>query len=246
MQSKKFRNAFEDKKGISYVQIKTRNPFISIKKNTIQSIKQSTLRSSMSSDKFDIDKQDNLSMKKLITGTNTSLPIISKINRNTHYININKKLTNDLNYQINTMNKKILNNLFSYKQTINLQEMNDYLIYEKTKKSIAEHKMKGEKSSIDFKIPIVYRRLANHYKKEDLIPIKMKPKINLEDILYMHNSIFRKSMSQNKCKNYYLKHNLKLMNKNWRKIDFNNNNNKTFDRIKKNRTILFNNKFISK
>ena len=171
MQSKKFKNAFEDKKGQSYIQIKTRNPFFSIKKNTIQTIKQSTLRSSMSSDKFDIDKQDNLSMKKLITGTNTSLPIISKINRNTHYININKKLTNDLNYQINTMNKKILNNLFSYKQTINLQEMNDYLIYEKTKKSIAEHKMKGEKSSIDFKIPIVYRRLANHYKKEDFTSV---------------------------------------------------------------------------
>ena len=210
---------------------------LSIKPN--QTYKNKSIRSSLSSGEIDFDKQDNISMKKFMNGTKSynSLPKLSTINRNVHIISLNKKLTNDLNYQINSTNKKIFGNVFSYKQTINLQEINDYLIYEKTKKNIAEHKKKGEKSTIDFTIPIAYRRINNHFKKEDLIPIKMKPKINLEDVLYMHNSIFRKSMTQNKCKNYYLKNSLKLINNYMRNKGLNNN--KTFDKIKKNKNILF-------
>ena len=252
MQNKNFRSSLEEIKGQSFQSfdlLKTRNKIIPIKNNTIEVIKKSSSISSIYSDISDTDKQENFSMKKSITGTNTSLPSlpiikkvnkVNKINRVTHYININKKLTNDLNFQIDTMNKKILNNLFAYKHTINLQEINDYLIYEKTKKNIAEHKKKGEKSTIDFTIPIAYRRINNHFKKEDLIPIKMKPKINLEDVLYMHNSIFRKSMTQNKCKNYYLKNSLKLINNYMRNKGLNNN--KTFDKIKRNKNILFNNR----
>ena len=185
---------------------------LSIKPN--QTYKNKSIRSSLSSGEIDFDKQDNISMKKFMNGTKSynSLPKLSTINRNAHIISLNKKLTNDLNYQINSTNKRIFGNLFSYKQTINLQEINDFLIYQKTKKSIEEHKKTGEKNTSDFRMPIVYRRMDYHYKKEDLIPIRMKPKINLMDVLYLHNRVFRKSMSQNNCKKYYLKNNMKLMN----------------------------------
>ena len=185
---------------------------LSIKPN--QTYKNKSIRSSLSSGEIDFDKQDNISMKKFMNGTKSynSLPKLSTINRNVHIISLNKKLTNDLNYQINSTNKRIFGNLFSYKQTINLQEINDFLIYQKTKKSIEEHKKTGEKNTSDFRMPIVYRRMDYHYKKEDLIPIRMKPKINLMDVLYLHNRVFRKSMSQNNCKKYYLKNNMKLMN----------------------------------
>ena len=237
---KKFKNDFEEKKGQGYDQGKTRNHFIPKKSHQIPAIKESTLRSSISSNGVDMDKQEYLSMKKLMNMTNTSLPRLTKINRTTHYISINKKLTNDLNFQINTTNKKIINNLFAYKQTINLQEINDYIIYEKTKKSIADHKRNGKRTTIDFRIPIAYRRLDNHYKKEDLIPIKMKPKINLEDVLYMHNSILRKSMSQNNCRNYYLKNNVKLLKEGNKEKSINNNN--VPKKNKKSNMISFNNK----
>ena len=52
----------------------------------------------------------------------------------------------------------------------------------------------------------------------------MKPKINLEDVLYMHNSILRKSMSQNNCRKYYLKNNLKLIKEDKKKELINKEN----------------------
>ena len=201
----KTRNGYLPKKNIQLNQINH------INQHKIINYKNTSLRSSLSSGVLDTDKQNNLSTKKLIKVTNSSLPKLTKINRTTHYISINKRLISDLNYQINNTNKKLFRNLFAYKQTINLQQINDYMIYEKTKKSIEDKKKKGIKNSFDFRIPIAYRRMDNHYKKEDLIPIKMKPKINLEDILYTHNSILRKSMSQNICRKYYLKNNIKLI-----------------------------------
>ena len=202
----------DDNQKVSFENHKFRNRFLSKKPHPIHAFKDSSLRSSFSSGDIDLDKQENISTKKFINFTSSSLPKITKNLRKTHYININKRLINDLNYQINTTNKKIFGNLFSYKHTINLQEINDYILYEKTKKSIDEHKKIGKKIAVDFRLPIAYRRMNNHYKKEDLIPIKMKPRINLEDILYMHNSILRKSVSQNNCRKYYLKNNMKLIN----------------------------------
>ena len=173
-------------------------------------------KSSSSSNEIDIDKQDNFYTKKLLNATNSSFPIIRR-NKSHNIISINKKLINDINYQINVTNKKIFGNYFAYKQTINLQEINDYVIYEDTKKMIQKNKINGIKNSVDFRIPLIYRRIANHYKKEDLIPMKNKPKINLNDVLIMHNSMFRKSMAENRCKNYYLKNNVKLLYKNLQK-----------------------------
>ena len=230
---------FNEKKSISSEKSKTRNNIKSLKNSPIKIVQHTSMRSSFSSGGIDYDKQENLSMKKLMNATNTTLPRLTKNSYKEHFININKKLTNDLNYQINTLNKRIFGNLFSYKQTINLQEINDYLIYEKTKKSIAEHKLNGKKNTIDFRIPIAYRRLDNHYKKEDLIPIKMKPKINLEDVLYMHNSIFRKSVSQNNCKKYYLKNNMKLIRKDKKLKHINKNAPLQINKLSK--TTSFNN-----
>lgn len=166
-------------------------------------------RTSISSNELDIDKQENTSTKKLINPTDITLPKIRK-NKSQNIISINKKLISDLNYQINKQSKKIFGNDFKYKQTINLQELNDYIIYQQTKKSIENNRNKGKKCTVDFRMPLIYRRMANHYKREDLIPMKIRPKINLNDILVMHNSILRKSMMENKCQNYYLKNNVKL------------------------------------
>ena len=184
--------------------------FKKIKKDKIPSNKSNSFKLSVSSNENDIDKQNNLSTKKIINGNDTTFPKIIKRNSQ-KIVNINKRLINDLNYQIKNTNKKIFENTFIYKQTINLQELNDYIIYEQTKKNIINNKNKGIKNSVDFRIPLVYRRLANHCKREDLIPMKIRPRINLDDILINHNSIFRKSMSQNRCQKYYLKNSVKLM-----------------------------------
>ena len=194
------------------------------KNNIIENNKENSYKSSFSSNEYDIDKQDNLTTKKLIDGTDSNFPKIKK-NKSQSVVSINKRLINDLNYQIKTDNRRIFGNYFLYKQTINLQELNDYIIYEQTKKNIENNKNKGKKNSVDFRIPLIYRRLANHYKREDLIPMKIRPKINLEDILIMHNSIFRKAMTQNRCQNYYLKKNIKLMYKDFSKEKMNIKNN---------------------
>ena len=206
----------EEHNKYNYILIKSRNNYTNLNNNNgvikqIQTYKTNTMKSSISSGEIDIDKQNNSSIKKLFNPnySHNSLPKLTKSNM--HYISLNKKLTNDLNYQINTTNKKIFGNFFSYKQTINLQKINDFMIYEKTKKSIDEHKKTGEKNSFDFRIPLSYKRMDFHYKKEDLIPFKTKPKINLMDVLYLHNQVLRKSMSQKYCRKYYLKNNLKLM-----------------------------------
>ena len=124
-------------------------------------------------------------------------------------ININNKLINDLNDQINLLNEKKRAKKFAYKQTVNLQKLNDYIIYEYTKNKMEYNRMNNKKNSISFRLPIQYRRMGNHGKKEDLIPISNLPKINLEDILILHNSNTRNSMTKNKVHNYYLKNNVK-------------------------------------
>ena len=67
-----------------------------------------------------------------------------------------------------------------------------------------------KKNSISFRLPLQYRRMGNHGKKEDLIPLNNQPKINLEDILILHNTNLRTSMTQNKVKNYFLKNNIRF------------------------------------
>ena len=124
-------------------------------------------------------------------------------------ININNKLINDLNEQINILNEKKRKNNFNYRQTVNLQKLNDYIIYEYTKNKIEYNKMKHKKTTTSFRLPLQFRRMGNHGKKEDLIPINNAPKINLEDILILHNSNTRSAMTQNKVKNYYLKNNVR-------------------------------------
>ena len=124
-------------------------------------------------------------------------------------ININNKLISDLNDQINILNEKKRTKKFNYKQTVNLQKLNDYIIYEYTKNKIEYNKMKHKKTTTSFRLPLQFRRMGNHGKKEDLIPINNAPKINLEDILILHNSNTRSAMTQNKVKNYYLKNNVR-------------------------------------
>ena len=186
-----------------------------LRKNNLPINKNNSFKYSFSSNEYDIDNQGNLSTKKLIIN-NEMEPLFPKIikDNSQKVLSINKKLINDLNYQINYTNKKIFGNDFIYKQTINLQELNDYIIFEHTKKKMQIKRSKGLKNTIDFRMPLIFRRIANHYKKEDLIPMKNKARINLEDILINHNSIFRKAISQNSCRQYYLKNSIKIMNKN--------------------------------
>ena len=125
-------------------------------------------------------------------------------------ININNKLINDLNAQINILNEKKTSKKFNYKQTVNLQKLNDYIIYEYTKNKMEFNKEHNKKNTISFRLPLQYRRMGNHGKKEDLIPINNQPKVNLEDILIMHNSNLRTSMTKNKVKNYFMKNNIRF------------------------------------
>jgi len=138
-------------------------------------------------------------------------------------ININNKLISDLNEQINILNQKKKQKKFNYKQTVNLQKLNDYIIYEYTKNKMEFNKMKNKKTTTSFRMPLAYRRMGNHGKKEDLIPINNSPKINLEDILILHNSNTRSSMTKNKVQNYYLKNNVR-----YKKFKPNPHNNKEY------------------
>ena len=137
-----------------------------------------------------------------------NIPFITS-NNTRNVININNKLIYDLNAQINALNEKKQSKIFNYKQTVNLQKLNDYIIYEYTNNNMEFNKENNKKNSVSFRLPLQYRRMGNHGKKEDLIPINSKPKINLEDILIMHNSNLRTSMTKNKVQNYYLKNNIK-------------------------------------
>ena len=101
--------------------------------------------------------------------------------------------------------------------------MNDYIIYEYTKNKMEFNKMKNKKTTTSFRMPLAYRRMGNHGKKEDLIPINNSPKINLEDILILHNSNTRSSMTKNKVQNYYLKNNVR-----YKKFKPNPHNNKEY------------------
>ena len=138
-------------------------------------------------------------------------------------ININNKLINDLNEQINILNQRKRAKKFNYKQTVNLQKLNDYIIYEYTKNKMEFNKMNNKKNTTSFRLPLQYRRMGNHGKKEDLIPINNLPKINLEDILILHNSNTRSSMTKHKVQNYYLKNNVR-----YKKSKPNPHNNKEY------------------
>jgi hypothetical protein len=138
-------------------------------------------------------------------------------------VNINNKLISDLNEQINILNERKRAKKFSYKQTVNLQKLNDYIIYEYTKNKMEFNKMNHKKNTTSFRLPIQYRRMGNNGKKEDLIPISILPKINLEDILILHNSNARNTVSKNKVHNYYLKNNIK-----YKKSQINPHNNKEY------------------
>jgi len=137
---------------------------------------------------------------------------IEKIQNSNNIININKKLINDLNEQINILNEMKNANKYNYKQTVNLQKLNDYIIYEYTKNKMEYSRQHNLKNAISFRLPLQYRRMGNHNKKEDLIPINNKQKINLEDVLIFHNSNLRNSMTKHKIQNFYLKNNIRYKN----------------------------------
>ena len=141
-------------------------------------------------------------------------------------ININDRLIKDLNSQINSYNEKKTKTKFNYKQSVNLMKLNDYILYEYTKNKIYINKEKKQKSAITFRMPLSYRRIASHNKKEDLIPINNQPKINLEDVLILHNRNVRVSMAKKKVKNYFFKSNLKY--KKSKPIRYCDENNKYF------------------
>ena len=156
---------------------------------------------------------------------NENFPFYSSINAK-NIININNKLINDLNAQINSLNEKKKSQKINYKQTVNLQKINDYIIYEYTKNKMEFNKENNKKNTISFRLPLQYRRMGNHGKKEDLIPINNKPKINLEDILILHNTNLRTSMTKNKVKNFYLKNNIRF--KKYKSTPFYGQNNKLY------------------
>lgn len=191
----------------------------SLSMNKIQSELLKTNTNLMKNIKFDKEIKDILKEKEKFNKVPFKFPILRPNRSQSHLVSINSKLINDLNSQIKEIGKSLNAKKISYKQTVNLQRLNDYIVYESTRNKIEKSHLKNQKNSMDFRIPLIYRRIANHYKKEDLIPIKNKPKINLEDILIMHNSTLRKYVSKNRVKNYYFKNNLRLTHKNFRIVN---------------------------
>ena len=150
-------------------------------------------------------------------------------------ININKELINNLNNEIASFSKRncpISNktfqvNFFSKPKRDSSVKKNSFDILEKLRvlsPIVADKKAKNHK-----RIPFIFKQMKltkNHISANNTININNsvnsknnndshyeKQKINLEDILIMHNSTIRKSVSEFKVKNFQLKQSLKLKNR---------------------------------
>lgn len=175
---------------------------------------------------------------KIDSGCPSKTCIVDNIQNETpheHIININKELISNLNNEITSFSKR--NNptpsktfqvdFFRKPHHDNSAKKNSFEILEKLRvlsPIVAEKKAKNHK-----KIPFIFKKMKltkNHISVNNTININNsvnsknnndshyeKQKINLEDILIMHNSTIRKSVSEFKVKNFQLKRSLKLKNR---------------------------------
>jgi hypothetical protein len=157
--------------------------------------------------KFNLKKKD----KKIKFFSNINLNSDEK-----NVIDINKQLIQNLNDEMEVMNSKphhfipfnsmnnfnkipVKNNEVRDKKIEQIYQMSP-LIYEKLKKT--------QKN-----LPYLFKNIKNAIDNKGINKNKNTTSINLKDVLIMHNSTVRRSVSQFKVKNYSFRQSLKLKNR---------------------------------
>ena len=154
-----------------------------------------------------------------------------KYKSSNHVFDINKELINNLNKQMNLIqknNQKLFyfydinnnNNKKKNEKKIN-EKKNDENKKEKLKKisslnPFLFYKIKDNNQKIPFQFKNItnYKNLINNNNKiQNELNNRFNKAVNLEDILILHNSTVRKSVSQIKVKKYFFKQSLKLKNR---------------------------------
>ena len=159
---------------------------------------------------------------------------ILKYKSSNHIFDINKELIYNLNKQMNLFqknNQKLFhfynsNDTYKIKNKNNNNNNNDNNEKKKEKlKKISSlnpflfYKIKDNnlKIPIQFKNITYYKNLLNINNNNDNVQNELNNRfnkaVNLEDILILHNSTVRKSVSQIKVKKYFFKQSLKLKNR---------------------------------
>jgi hypothetical protein len=157
--------------------------------------------------KFNLKKKD----KKIKFFSNINLNSDEK-----NVIDINKQLIQNLNDEMEVMNSKpehfipfnstnnfhkipIKNNEVQDKKMKQIHKISP-LIYEKLKKTKKN-------------LPYLFKNIQNAIDNKGINKNKNTAVINLKDVLIMHNSTVRRSVSQFKVKNYSFRQSLKLKNR---------------------------------
>lgn len=155
--------------------------------------------------------------KKKIELSNEKILRYNNSDKN-NIIDINKLFIKDLQYSINNSNNNSKKNIFNsgkdfytlnsrmnnLKKNIFLKTFNNEKI-KKLSPEVSEKILFNKK-----KLPINYKNLKENLKKNLSL---LNKKINLDEILFYHNSNMRKAISQFKVKNYNFHYNLKLKDK---------------------------------
>ena len=157
--------------------------------------------------KFNLKKKD----KKIKFFSNINLNSDEK-----NVIDINKQLIQNLNDEMEVMNSKPkhfipFNSMTNFhKNTVKNNEVHDKkmeqiyemcpLIYDKLKKTKKN-------------LPYLFKNIQNAIDNKGINKNKNTAVINLKDVLIMHNSTVRRSVSQFKVKNYSFRQSLKLKNR---------------------------------
>ena len=155
--------------------------------------------------------------KKKIELSNEKILKYNNSDKN-NIIDINKLFIKDLQYSINNSNNNSKKNIFnSGKDFYTLNSRMNNLKKNIFLKTFNNEKIKKLSPEVSEKIlfnkknlPINYKNLKENLKKNLSL---LNKKINLDEILFYHNSNMRKAISQFKVKNYNFHYNLKLKDK---------------------------------
>lgn len=155
--------------------------------------------------------------KKKIELSNEKILRYNNSDKN-NIIDINKLFIKDLQYSINNSNNNSKKNIFnSGKDFYTLNSRMNNLKKNIFLKTFNNEKIKKLSPEVSEKIlfnkknlPINYKNLKENLKKNLSL---LNKKINLDEILFYHNSNMRKAISQFKVKNYNFHYNLKLKDK---------------------------------
>ena len=157
-----------------------------------------------------------------------------KFKSSNHVFDVNNELINVLNKQMNLIQKNNQKLFYFYDLNNNNNNKNKHIKKnnenenkkEKLKKisslnPFLFYKIKDNNQKIPFQFKNItfYKNLINNNNNnnnknvQNLLNNRFNKEVNLEDILILHNSTVRKSVSQIKVKKYFFKQSLKLKNR---------------------------------